>query len=697
MNIIPENQLKEFLKIERTFLEIAKKFKIPFDLNPYLTSRIGRLIENFSIFKTHEGKYYWPELVGTHIGIFRATQSTFGFVELKESTNEDKKIFIPGKYNACALDNDEVRINVYVDRLKKDSFYGVVTKILQRNTKFLIGKVLKNGKFWNFEPVNFKGRFFFRWSSTTNLVEGDFLKVKIVDYQQQILKISVIQKIGNENEPFLNIKIPIIESEVSVDFDKNVLSEAAKIDQKIGKIDQNRIDLRSELVVTIDGEDTKDFDDAISVQKNKNGDFVLKVHIADVANYVKQNSAIDLEAQKRGTSIYLPQLVIPMLPEELSNGICSLKPNVDRFTVTMEALINSKGENLAVKVYPSVINSHRRLTYDEVNDFFAGKNIFSNENLEKMLINARELDEILANFKKNQGYIDFAIDEVKIILDSEGYTEALKIKKHGISENLIENFMVRANENVAELLAKNGISFLYRIHNKPDPEKVLFFNKILKSLGINQSLKLNSSSKDFAEIVEKIKAENNDNFLKYLILRTMQKAIYSTKNEGHFGLAAKFYTHFTSPIRRYPDLLLHRIIEHFLFKKNDNIDFFDQVLAKNSYTTSELEQRAFNLERKICSLKKAEYAQKFVGKKYKAQIISIIKVGFFVEIEGVFDAMVNTKTLPDWKDDSYVLSDDGFCIYNKKNSFRLGQFVDILIENVNIWDGKISALLVENF
>ncbi|MHA0298340.1 ribonuclease R [Mesomycoplasma ovipneumoniae] len=693
MEIISQEKLKNFLKNEKTFIEIVRKFNVPFDLNQHLTHQISTLIENFQVFKTLEGKYYWPKFIETRVGIFRATQSSFGFVEDKQNPAQKNNIFIPGRFTANALEGDEVKINIYVDRFKSDQFFGVVTKIIQRNTKFLIGKVVKNDKFWDFEPINFKGNFFFRWNSTQDLEINNFYKVKIIDYQKNVLKLDIIQKIGHKSEPFLHVKIPIIESEITDTFSPEVLAESSKIEQEIKNIDKNRVDLRNELVVTIDGDDTKDFDDAISIEQTKEGNFLLKVHIADVAHYVKQDSAIDIEAQKRGTSIYLPHMVIPMLPEELSNGICSLMPNVDRFTITMESLINKKGENLYIKIYPSVINSKWRLTYEKVNNFFAGSFSFGDTDLENMLKKCLNLNTILSNFKKKQGYIDLALDEVKIILDQEGYTQSLKLKRRGISEELIENFMIRANENVSEFLTKKKIPILYRIHATPDPEKITIFNQVIKSLGIQHSLKLNPSSKEFAHKINQIKLENNDNFLKYSILRTMQKAIYSTENEGHFGLAASFYSHFTSPIRRYPDLLLHRIIRNFLFQKNDDIETYKEILEKNSYTTTELEQKAFNLERKIVNIKKAEYVQNLIGKSFRAQITSIIKSGFFVEIDGMFDALIVNKTLPDSENDPYVLAEDNFCLYNKKHRFKLGEFIDVKIESANIWDGKISAVL----
>ncbi|WP_434336874.1 ribonuclease R [Mesomycoplasma conjunctivae] len=690
---IPDQILCKFLTQPKTFIEITKNFNIPYNKNHTLTNQISKLIENFVVFKLPDGRYHCPVFLESKVGIYRSKQATFGFVEDKDNPQSENNIFVPAKFSANSLEGDEVRVNIYKDSLKPEQKYGVITKILHRNLKFLIGKIVENGTFLDFEPINLNTKVLFRWqnsSMTSSLKSGDFVKVKIVDYQKRILKISLIQKIGHESEHFLNVKIPIIDSGVSTIFNEEVIQESKQIPQEIKSIDPDRIDLRNEVVITIDGDDTKDFDDAISIDTKENN-YILKVHIADVSYYVTEDSALDLEAKARGTSIYLPHIVIPMLPESLSNGICSLNPNVDRYTITMEALIDENGQNLSVKIYPSVIRSYKRLTYHQVNEFFDNKLSFGDPKLENLLKNALKLGQILRKYKENQGYVDLEIDESKIILDEQGYTEKIEIKERGLSENIIEDFMVRANENVSKYLADHNFPNLYRVHSKPDSQRILQLNQIIKNLGLEIQIPYNVDSKSFADFVNQIKNKQNDNFIKIAILRTMQKAIYSDVNEGHFGLASKFYSHFTSPIRRYPDLILHRIIRHFIFNKNTDITHFNNILAIEASSTTELEQKAFVLERKIVGIKKAEYINKHIGKSFNAQINSILKFGFFVEIEGIFDALVGVKSLPDNDEDVYNVSEDGFSISNSKFEFKLGQIVNVTITEVDTWNGKVSA------
>ncbi|QEA02078.1 ribonuclease R [Mesomycoplasma hyorhinis] len=689
---INNEQLFAFLKQPKSFIEIARKFNITFNENAQLSSYLSHLLESHLIFKNHKGLYFSPKILSSHIGVFHSTQKGFGFVELKDHQNS---VFIPAKFTSSAQDYDEVKINVFQDELKPDKTYGVVTKVISRKLKFLIGKVIKNGDYFDFEPYNsFKNEVFFRWVSTKNLVLGEFVKVEILEYQKKFLKIALVQNIANENEKFWYLKVPIVDSGVEVEFNSNIEEELKQIPDAIETIEPNRVDLRSSTIVTIDGDDTKDFDDAISVEKLENNNYKLGVHIADVSYYVKEDTFLDDEAATRGTSIYLPNMVIPMLPEKLSNGICSLNPNLDRYTITMEAEIDKYGNNLSVKIYPSVINSKVRLTYNQVNKYYENQEISFTNEVKLLLDDALELAKILRKYKENQGYVNLEIEETKVILDEEGYTKDLQIKKSGISEALIEDFMVRANENVSEFLAKRKFPVIYRIHDKPDIERIEEFNGVLKSLGVNVVIPYQLDSKSFADAVEKIKEQRLDNFIKIMILRTMQKAVYSPVNHGHFGLASKFYSHFTSPIRRYPDLLLHRIIRHFLFEHKKDLLHFERILEFQSKSTSELEQRAQTLERKVVSIKKTEYFSSRIGQKYRGQITSIKKFGFFVELENNVDVLVHISDLQTNEQEEFILSDDSFTLANKFYKYQLGQFVEIEILSIDIPFGKISAKVV---
>lgn len=700
--IISPDKLSVFLKTPRSYIEIVRFFNIPKHLHHDVTQQIVKLIKDFAIFKLQDGRYHWPKLIETKVGLFRCRNAHYGFVEDKEKTTESTSIFVAARFSANSLDGDEVRVNVYEDIIREGQKYGVITKILQRNTKVLIGKVVFKNESFKLEPFNFHQPVNFVWQSLENLIADKFVQVQIIDFFRNTLKISLLKEIGDANEEFVYVKIPIFESNVPIKFSELAREEAKKISQKVDKIDSNRVDLRDEMVFTIDGDDTKDFDDAISVFRQGNN-YVLKVHIADVSYYVKENSAIDIDAQERGTSIYLPHTVIPMLPEELSNGICSLNPNVDRYTLTMEALIDSKGNNLDIKIYSSVINSKFRLTYNQVNKYFEDKNIswdnpgVSNEKQKneaaQMLDIALELHRILQKFKLNQGYVDLEVPEQKVVLDARGYTENIQIKHRGLGETLIESFMVRANENVAQVLFEKKVPLLYRIHHKPDQAGIDVFNNIARQIGAKHQIKENVNSVEFAKAVEIIKNIDDSNFIKYSILRCLQKAIYSTYNDGHFGLASKFYTHFTSPIRRYPDLLVHRIIRYALLDNHTDFEAFEDIMESQASQTTNLERRAVTLERKVVSIKKAEYMQHQIGQSFQAQITSVVNYGVFVEIDEKFDALIFARQLPGAEENPYILAPEDFELSNGEYTFKVGTKIPIILSEVDIWNGKITAIV----
>lgn len=700
--IISPEKLSVFLKTPRSYVEIVRFFNISKHLHHDVTQQIVKLIKDFAIFKLQDGRYHWPRLIETKIGLFRCRNANYGFVEDKDKTPQSTSVFVAARFSANSLDGDEVRVNVYEDSVREGQKYGVITKILQRNTKTLIGKVVSKNNSFIFEPFNFQQPVHFVWQSSENLKVDKFVQVQIIDFFRNTLKISFLKEIGDANEEFVYVKIPIFESNVPTKFSELACQEAKNIPQNIGEIEYDRVDLRNEIVFTIDGDDTKDFDDAISVFR-QGDNYVLKVHIADVSHYVKENSAIDIDAQERGTSIYLPHTVIPMLPEELSNGICSLNPNVDRYTLTMEALIDSKGNNLDIKIYPSVINSKFRLTYKQVNKYFEDKIVtWDNSSSDskkqknaaaKMLDVALELHKILHKFKLQQGYVDLEVPEQKIILNEQGYTDSIQIKHRGIGETLIESFMVRANENVAQVLFEKKVPLLYRIHHKPDQAGIDVFNSIAQQIGAKHQIKENVDSIEFAKAVEKIKTIDDSNFIKYSILRCLQKAIYSTYNDGHFGLASKFYTHFTSPIRRYPDLLVHRIIRYVLFEKHTDFERFEEIMNNQASQTTNFERRAVALERKVVSIKKAEYMQHQIGQSFEAQITSAVNYGIFVEIDQKFDALIFARQLPDAEENPYTLAPEGFELSNGHYKFKVGAKIPVILSEVDIWNGKITAIV----
>lgn len=695
-NLLQKNSQQHF-----DFITIAKKLKVNYSNYHLLTQMLNELKNDFLIFEDFERKYYYAQKIGQFEGILSLNPKGFGFVSVQnendsENSEQEHKIFVPRDYVNFAISSDLVKVTKYLDLSKEqDNDFGVVEEIVQRNLEYVVGiiKYFDDHKRRVFKALNPIYNAKYQLDNIDQYHNNQVLKAKILKTQNNIIHVEPLKLLGDYNDAFVDINIEIESANVPAEFESATIVEAKAIpstidnDPSIGE----RKDLRNEIIVTIDGDDTKDFDDAINVKKLPNGNFYLGVHIADVSHYVKVNSALDNEAAERGTSIYLADRVIPMLPESLSNGICSLNPHVDRFTITLEAEIDANAQNIKTALYPSIINSYQRLTYKEVNEFYENKRTFDPQ-LDQMLNDARELSNILGKYKKDQGYVDLAIEESKIILDENGKTIDIAIRQQGFSENLIENFMVRANETVAQIMTAHKFPFIYRIHDKPEPEKVQYLQNVLNSLKINVQVPTNSSPLKYANAINQIRSEREDEFIKHLFLRTMQKAIYSTENIGHFGLASKHYCHFTSPIRRYPDLLVHRLIRDLLWNKQSPNEFHGlNNLAKSS---SEAEKNAMTLERKVADIKKAEFFEAKVGQTFKAQIVSILKFGIFAEITGKTSVLIATHNLfPNkFTPDKNLLS-----ISNGDITYSLGDDIEVVITDVKKADGRIDAVLAKDF
>ncbi|MEE3928020.1 ribonuclease R [Mycoplasmopsis ciconiae] len=702
--MINKEQIINFLIKNKsaTFIEIVKNFKIKPDQNKSVTSLLQQMLQDFDIFKNRQDKYYVAKFIKNGIGEININSSgKFAFVDLEtedESTKEG--IFVPKNNFNGALHKDIVEIKVFEGTEENDSkSYGVVSKIVSRTNEKLVGFLKQNNKFVDFEPLD--KRFCTYRYRINNVVYGalvnDLVTAKIIRYDRNFIYVDIVEVITNETDPKVFLKAFIESVNLPKGFPEELNEELNKIPDVIDHEDKsNRVDLSNELIVTIDGESTKDFDDAINVKKIDENTYKLWVHIADVSHYVKENTQIDKEALKRGTSIYLVDRVIPMLPEKLSNGICSLNPNVKRFTITCEMLINNLGETLDVKIYPSIIESKYRLTYKQVNEFLVDQNVsvINQKDLQTMLKDAYELSQIIHKYKENQGYIDFEITEPKIILNEDGSVKDIYINERGVSEVLIEDFMVRANESVAKFLFDLRYPVMYRIHEAPDEEKMNNFRMVLDALSIRAKVPLSDiTPKKFASIIESIKVQRDDEFLKLLFLRTMQKAKYSSFNIGHFGLASEFYCHFTSPIRRYPDLIIHRLLRELVFKNNKKLlPHFEEILEDVATLNSASEQKSVEIERSSNDLMYAEYFKNKIGQRYRAQVISVVKFGLFVEFENKTDALIHKSTLFDGE---YEPNENMTELISEKRKFKLGDFVDVIISGVDLVEGKVDCILVE--
>ena len=687
-----KDHLLKVLKNRRIpFLDLAKLMNVSKFKNRDFSKFLFDLLNQGIIFQTREKEFFVPNFLGEIEGTLQVKNSNnFGFV----NKNENTLIFILGSNFNGAFNSDLVNVKYFKEPNKENSFQGIVTKVIKRNKLVLVGKIEKfNNKFiLNPHDKKIKGRFLFE---NENELENNMeVKVKIIGYENRFHKVKILKKIGIYGEPFVDILSALEEENVLTNFSKETMNEASLIPENIkNENTDDRVDLRNNLIYTIDGDDTKDFDDAIEVKKNDNGNFTLGVHIADVSHYVKEDSALDKEAFARSTSIYLPNQVIPMLPKSLSNGICSINPNVDRFTISCEMEINQDGQTVSSKIFPSIINSKYRLTYKEVNNFKNGIDIWNDSQLTKSLKSALELSKIIRNFKLKEGYIDFDIEEPQIIIDSNGKTKDVVIKERSYSEIMIEDFMVRANETIAKFFALKKLPFIYRINEKPSQVKIEILQKILQVLNLKIKIFPNISPLQFANSFAEIKKSNFVELLKIIMLRTMSKAEYSNKNIGHFGLASKFYTHFTSPIRRYPDLIVHRMIREYIFNNNATLtNHFEKILPKISKSASLKEQKAIEVERKINDIKKVEFYKNFIGTKLKGQVVSVLKFGLFLEFSNKTNGLVHVSNLIDGE---YKIDKSGFGLTNGKRTFKIGDILDVVIFSINKEEAKIDLVLEE--
>ena len=484
------------------------------------------------------------------------------------------------------------------------------------------------------------------------------------------------------------------------EFPLPVEAEASKVRKTVTKQDlKKRADLRAENIFTIDGADAKDFDDAVSIKRTEDGNYRLGVHIADVSHYVEEDSGIDREALKRGTSIYLIDQVAPMLPLALSNGICSLNPGEDRLTLTLDMLVSPDGVTLTHELFESVINSKARLIYTDVSDLLekSGTSIRIPATIHEDLFIMEELAEILQKKRLRRGSIDFELDEAEIELDEFGFAINVKKAERRVANRIIEEFMLLANETIAEAYHKEDEPFIYRVHEKPDGDKLMHFKTFLDGLGIRISRRDKGMlPSDFAGILKKVKNGPFEKAVNTVMLRTMQKACYDSECKGHFGLSVKYYCHFTSPIRRYPDLIIHRIIKECMRGRPSGKrrrDLFART-AEAAALSSETERKALELEREVEKVKKAEYMSRHIGETYEGLISGVLSFGFFVELPNTVEGLVSVNSL--W-DDYYIFEAESFRLTGEltKRSFSIGDAVCVAVESVDIEKHEIDFRLVE--
>ncbi len=616
----------------------------------------------------------------------------YGFVILDDNDRED--IFISSRNMLDAKSNDIVLVE-YINKHNKE---GKVTKVIKRDESNLVGLFdSENGIDYVILDKKEYGKYIIPKGFSKGAVPGHKVLVRRL-FNGAFNEAEVIKIIGHKNDVGIDILSYVYEYGFDPTYSDDVMAEVEKIPSEVSEEEMlSRTDLRDKMIFTIDGKDTKDIDDAISIEKIDNDKYILGVHIADVSHYVKKGSYLDDDAYERGTSVYLVDRVVPMLPHKLSNGICSLNPNVDRLAMSCVMEINGKGYVSDYQIFKSVIRSKKQMNYDDVNSILEDNVIPSGyEEYVDTLRTMNELSNILRKKMVRHGYIEFNIKEPKIIVDDSCHPVDIKICEQRTGEKLIENFMIVANETVAGFIEDKNLPGIYRVHDKPNKEKLIEYLKFLSIKGYNIKADVNRfSPKDYQNIINKFKNDPARDILGTLAIQTMSKAKYSDINIGHYGIASKRYSHFTSPIRRYPDLTLHRLLKDYLGTPNSKvIDSWRKSLPGISIQTSKKELDSVDCERDVEKMKKAEYMMDHIGEVYTGVISGIMDFGFFVMLDNTVEGLVRLDSL---KGDYYSYNKNRYMIIgkNKGKMYTYGDVVKVEVIAASKDTSQVDFVLSE--
>ena len=637
-------------------------------------------------------------------GIYRRNAKGFGFVKVE---NMEDEIYISKDKSKNALNEDKVLIEIIEEKSENKKAEGRIVEILGRQKDTIVGIFQKSKNFGFVVPdnKNFGTDIFISKKDCGKARNNHKVLVKITKYPKKGKNAEgkIIDILGGVNVAGVDMLSLIKEFDLAYVFPKAVVNEAKSKGNKINEKDiKNRKDLRNDIVFTIDGQDAKDLDDAVSVKKLENGNYKLDVHIADVSYYVRENSLLDKEAQIRGTSIYMLGRVIPMLPRELSNGICSLNEGEDRYTLSCTMEINSKGNVVSSDVYKAVINVTKRMNYHDVQAILDDSNKEITKKYKDYISNFKlmeELAKILKNKRAEQGYLNLDIPESKIDLDINGRVTNISKYETSFANEIIEQFMLKANETIAEKFFWLDAPFIYRVHEEPDIDKVKELNKFLYNFGLKVKI-VNEKvyPTEFAKILEEVKQKDEEKVVSNLILRTLKVARYESENQGHFGIASKYYCHFTSPIRRYPDLFIHRIISNYLENKyNVSDEFKNEYKAKaeqRATSSSDREKIATKVERESEDIKKAEYMENKVGEEYEGIVSSITQFGMFVELDNTVEGLIRFEHLGN----EYFIYDENRKILigeKSKKTYKIGDKVKIRVISASKLLRQIDFEIIE--
>lgn len=636
------------------------------------------------------------------VGKLEGHEKGFGFVMAKDKTRDD--VFITAENMNGAMHGDTVIANILKKSQAGKREEGEIIRILERGNKYLVGTFEDNKNFGFLIPDDQKISYdvFIPKANTMGAKDNQKVVIEITKWPEarRNPEGKVLEVLGYLSDPGTDILSIIRQFDLPEVFPENVQDQANNVADTIDEKDiEGRTDLRQLKTFTIDGIDAKDLDDAISIKSLDNGNYELGVHIADVAQYVKDGTPMDREALERGNSVYLIDRVIPMLPKELSNGICSLNPNVDRLTLSVIMEINKNGSVVNHQILETVINSSHRLIYDDVSDYLENDDETAKEKLKDLLVELKLMEElmhILYEKRVTRGSIDFDFPETQITLDEQGKPTEIKKAERRIANRLIEEFMLVTNETVAEEYFWAEVPFLYRIHEDPNPEKLVEFANFIHNFGYQLKGK-EIHPKELQLLIEEIRGKKEELVISTLLLRSLRKAKYSSTPDTHFGLASKYYSHFTAPIRRYPDLVIHRIIKQYIKGKLslDKQGRLEKTLPEIADHTSMTERRADEAEREVADLKKAQYMMDKIGEEFKGIISSLTTFGIFVQLENTIEGLVHFSNM---LDDYYHFDEEKFHIIGERSNrlYKLGDEVTIKVIGVDIAKRNIDFQIVDN-
>ena len=701
MELKEERELKYLKQVlseyEFTFQEILQLLEWSQKKRKMYKQLLNAWEESGEIYLKRNGKYTLPEKEGFVKGEISISSGNFGFLDI----NGQASVFIPGAYLNTAMNGDTVLVRILKESSDNKKREGEVYKVIKRNRDVIVGVFEHNLSFGFVRPRNSPKDIYIPKKLIKGAKTGDLVAVKVDFWGDEERKPEggIVSILGSPKDTEALISSLLLNEGIEEKFPNEVLQELDKIDENFSDELENRKDLRHLDIITIDGSDAKDLDDAVYVEKTEDG-YKLLVSIADVSYYVRENTELDTEALKRGNSIYLVDRVIPMLPRKLSNNLCSLNPNEDKLTFTVEMDLDKRGKVIKNDFYKSVIKSKYRMTYENVNTILE-KNEESEEyrnlydkyrKIDDMLKNMLELSKIIRSNKKRRGSIDFELPEIKVVLDENKAVKDIVLRSRGEAERIIEDFMVIANETVAEKLFWEEIPAIYRVHEDPDKAKVQALNETLIKFGYSLKGLEEIHPGKFQNIIERTTGLPEGYLIHKLILRAMQRARYANKNLGHFGLASKYYLHFTSPIRRYSDLIVHRMlgrsIEKFMSEK-EKAKYganFEAIASSISRT----ERVADKLEEDSVKIKLIEYMQDKIGQVYVARLSGMNKNKIFMELENHIEVVYNVTTARD----NFIYDEENFKIVDKRNneSYTMGSTMKVSIVSASYAKMEIEVI-----